>query len=211
MSVLLFDLDGTLIDSAVGITRCLEHAFARLDHPPPAPESLRAWIGPPLRTSFGAVFGVADPRVEQAVEHYRERFETHGWCEHHVYAGIAETVETLAAQGRRLAVVTSKNEPHARRIIDHLPFGHHFEAVIGASADGRIGEKTELVALALSTLKLDPADCWMIGDRHFDVVGARANGVRPAGVLWGFGDEPELREAGAERLLREPSEVLELA
>ena len=124
-ATLFFDLDGTLIDSAVGITRCIAHALTQLEHPVPSEEELRGWIGPSLRTSFMPLLG--DPaRVEVAVEHYLERFESHGWLEHQVYDGIGEAIEALHADGYRLAVVTAKNEPHARRILAHLPFGHRF-------------------------------------------------------------------------------------
>ena len=204
--VLFFDLDGTLIDSAVGITRCVAHALTRMEHPVPPEQELRRWIGPALRTSFGPLFG--DPqRVEQAVAFYRERFDTHGWQEHDVYAGIGEVVQALHAAGHRMAIVTAKNEPHARRIIAHLPFGHCFEDVIGATLDGSRSHKPELIAEALRRLNLQPAQCWMIGDRHMDIEGANHHGMRNVGVLWGFGGEAELTAAGAMHLAATPAEL----
>jgi Predicted phosphatases len=110
--VLFFDLDGTLIDSAVGITRCVAHALECMQHPVPPQEELRRWIGPALRTSFAPLFHDAQ-RVEQAVLHYRERFESHGWREHEIYPDIGDVVQELHAAGHLLAVVTAKNEPHA--------------------------------------------------------------------------------------------------
>jgi len=203
---LFFDLDGTLIDSAVGITRCVAYALDQLRHPVPPEAELRRWIGPPLRTSFMPL--LQDPvRVERAVEHYRARFESHGWAEHDVYAGIGEAIEALHARGHRLAIVTAKNEPHARKIIAHLPFGHRFDDVIGASLDGRLSHKQELIAEAMRRLSLAPAQCWMIGDRHMDIDGARHHGMRNIGVLWGFGGEAELRGAGADRLAAAPAEL----
>ena len=208
-STLFFDLDGTLIDSAVGITRCVAHALAQLDHPVPPEAELRRWIGPPLRTSFAPL--LVDPElVERAVSHYRERFESHGWKEHQVFAGIGETLDTMHASGHRLAVVTAKNEPHARKILAHLPFGHYFEDIIGATPDGMLSHKPELIAEALRRLSVDPADCWMIGDRHMDIEGARHHAMRSIGVLWGFGGEAELRNAGADRLAAEPPQLLAL-
>lgn len=203
---LFFDLDGTLIDSAVGITRCVTHALERMQHPVPPPAELLRWIGPSLRTSFAPL--LRDPlRVEEAVGHYRERFERHGWAEHEVYAGIGDAIDALHAAGHRLAVVTAKNEPHARRIVGHLPFGHRFDDVIGATADGRLSDKPELIAEALQRLSLSPGECWMIGDRHMDIDGARHHGMRNIGVLWGFGGEAELRAAGADRLAATPAEL----
>lgn len=206
MAAIFLDLDGTLIDSAVGITRCAAHALEQMGEPVPPQAELRRWIGPPLRDSFGPLLGDA-ARTEQAVQHYRDRFESHGWAEHEVYAGIGEAVLALAAAGHRLAVVTAKNEPHARKIIAHLPFGHVFEDIIGATPCGRLSHKPELIAEALSRLSLSPVDSWMVGDRHMDIDGANHHGMRSVGVLWGFGGEAELRDAGATRLVSCPSEL----
>lgn len=204
MAVLLFDLDGTLIDSALGITRCAAHAFERVGAPVPDEATLRTWIGPPLRDSFAPLLGDAE-RVEEAVLHYRERYETHGWTEHRVYDGIGEAVEALHAAGHRLAVVTAKNEPHARKIVAHLPFGHRFEDVTGATPDGRLSHKPELIAEALGRLGVEAAACTMIGDRRMDMEGAVHHGMRGVGVLWGFGSADELRTAGAALLVERPS------
>ncbi len=206
MTTLFFDMDGTLIDSAVGITRCVEHALVRMGLPVPPEPELRRWIGPALRTSFGPLLN-DDARVEEAVLHYRDRFETHGWAEHEVYAGIGETIESLHAAGHRLAVVTAKNEPHARKIVDHLPFGHCFVDVVGATLDGSISHKDELIAEALRRFDLAADECWMIGDRRMDIEGARHHGMRNIGVLWGFGGEVELRGAGALHLVSTPHEL----
>lgn len=203
VAVLLFDLDGTLIDSALGITRCAAHAFEQLGAPVPDETILRSWIGPPLRDSFAPLLGDA-ARVEQAVSHYRDRFEAVGWTEHLVYDGIADAIEALHAAGHRLAVVTAKNEPHARKILGHLPFGHRFDDITGATADGRLSHKPELIAEALGRLGVEAADCTMIGDRRMDMEGAAHHGMRGVGVLWGFGSREELQAAGASHLVESP-------
>lgn len=204
MRTLLFDLDGTLIDSAVGITRCAAHAFERLGEPVPDDATLRGWIGPPLRDSFAPLLGDAE-RVEQAVLLYRERYETHGWAEHQVYGDIPEALAALHAAGHRLAVVTAKNEPHARKIVASLPFGHLFDDVTGATPDGRLSHKPQLIAEALARLGVEAAGCMMIGDRRMDIEGAVHHGMPGLGVLWGFGSEDELRGAGASQLARAPA------
>lgn len=206
---LFFDLDGTLIDSAVGITQCVAHALTQMSQPVPPQEELRRWIGPSLRTSFAPLFN--DPeKVEQAVTYYRERFDVVGWREHEVYAGIGQVVQDLHARGHRLAIVTAKNEPHARRIVEHLPFGACFEDVIGATIDGSRSEKPQLVAEALRRLQLPAQQCWMIGDRRMDIEGARHHQMRNVGVLWGFGDAAELQAAGAQHLATAPQALLSL-
>ncbi|MEO6064353.1 MAG: HAD hydrolase-like protein [Lysobacterales bacterium] len=208
-SVLLFDLDGTLIDSFDGITRCIAHAFAQLDEPGPELAALRDWIGPPLRDSFGEWFGdPMDARIETAVAHYRTRFDCVGWKEHTIYDGIHELINELAARGHRMAVVTAKNEPHAQRIVEHLPFGQHFETVVGATLDTSRSDKTELIAEALERLAAAPGQCTMLGDRRFDIDGARDHGMHAIGISWGYGSAEELARAGADNVVASPSELL---
>ncbi len=210
---LFFDLDGTLIDSAVGITGCVADALEKLGEPVPDATALRRWIGPSLRTSFRQLFddgglGHAE-RIERAVELYRARFDAVGWSEHTIYPGIERAVRALHAAGHRLAVVTAKYQLHAERIVAHLPFGALFETVSGASPDGRIGEKPELIAAALVHMRVSPEQCWMIGDRRMDIDGARHHGMRSVGVLWGFGEAVELRDAGATYLCAEPAGLVQ--
>lgn len=208
-ATLFFDMDGTLIDSEVGITTCIAYALQKMDHPVPSQETLLGWIGPSLRTTFAPLFGDAE-RVEQAVAFYRERFDVEGWREHTIYPDIEAVVRALHERGHRLAVVTAKNEPHARRIVEHLPFGDLFEDVIGSTMDGSRSSKPQLVGEALHRLQLVPERCWMIGDRRMDIEGARYHGLRSVGVLWGFGGEQELTEAGAGQLARDPAHLLAL-
>jgi len=206
MALLFFDMDGTLINSEIGITRCVAHALTQMGLEVPSEAELRRWIGPSLRTSFAPLLR-DDAKVEEAVLHYRDRFEALGWAEHEVYDGIAETVEALHAAGHRLAVVTAKNEPHARKIAAHLPFGHRFVDIVGATVDGSRSDKPELIAEALRRFDAPAEECWMIGDRRMDIEGALHHGMRHVGVLWGFGGEAELRAAGARQLATRPDEL----
>lgn len=209
MAVLFFDLDGTLIDSAIGITRCVAYALEKSGEPIPPEHELRRWIGPPLRDSFGPLLQ-DDEKTEAAVVFYRERFETHGWAEHDIYEGIHVVIETLAERGYRLAVVTAKNAGHARKIIEHLPFGHHFEMISGASLDGRISYKSQLIQIAMESMQVDAKDCVMIGDRHMDIEGAQHHQMSSVGVLWGFGGVEELSQARPSHLIERPEQLLTL-
>lgn len=209
-ATLFFDMDGTLIDSEPGIVGGIVHTFDRLGQMLPSMDQLRGWIGPPLRDSFHERFGGDEAMVEQALALYRERYDSVGWTEHSVFPGIAEVIPALQAAGHRMAVVTSKNERFARRIVEHLPFGGCFEEVVGASDDGARRFKPDLVAEALRRTHLTPADCIMIGDRRMDIEGARAHGLRSIGVLWGFGDEAELTRAGADVLAQHPADLPKL-
>ncbi|MFT4247188.1 MAG: HAD hydrolase-like protein [Pseudomonas sp.] len=207
LPALFFDLDGTLIDSEPGIIGGLVHAFGQMGQPVPPMAQLRDWIGPPLRDSFQQHFDGDPVRVAQALALYREYYDRVGWTEHSVFDGIPTAIAALRGAGHRLAVVTSKNERAARRIIEHLPFGEGFEDVIGASDDGARRFKVDLIAEALRRLSLQPAQCTMIGDRRMDVEGANAHGMRSVGVLWGFGDAAELRAAGAGALAGAPADL----
>lgn len=204
----LFDLDGTLIDSEIGILGCVRHALTQLGVEHPA--ELRHWIGPPLRHSFAPLLDHDHDRIEQAVEHYHERFHTIGWREHSVYPGIDGMMERLHAAGHTLAIVTSKPEQHARPIVEHLPFGPAFSRLYGPDPANPHSEKASMIAAALRDFGTEPAQAVMIGDRHFDIDGAVANRVRGIGVLWGFGSRAELEKARAHALAHDPQHLAEL-
>ncbi|PPU76514.1 HAD family hydrolase [Xanthomonas cucurbitae] len=209
-ATLFFDLDGTLVDSEAGIVASIAHAFERVGQPCPPPQTLRAWIGPPLRDSFTECFPDDPALVQRALAIYRERYDAVGWTELRVFDGIGEVVTGLQRAGHRLAVVTSKNERYARRIVEHLPFGACFEEVIGASEDGERRFKPDLIAEALRRLDIAKTGCVMIGDRRMDIEGANHHGLHSIGVLWGFGDAAELRAAGAGALARTPAELMQV-
>lgn len=209
-ALLLFDLDGTLIDSSAGIFASMEHAFSRVGAALPSRERMRAWIGPPLRQSFPLVVGDDPQRIELTVAHYRERYDAVGWNEHTVYPGIGTAIEALARSGAQLAVVTTKVEHYARRIVEHLPFGAHFTRVYGADTNSVHSEKAAMIAAALRDFDTRADHAAMIGDRHFDIDGARANGVRGVGVTWGFGSIEELHAAGAQAIAHAPADLVQL-
>jgi phosphoglycolate phosphatase len=210
MKLVLFDLDGTLIDSEIGIVTSIEYALEKLGAPIPSREELRKWIGPPLRATFPLALGGDAEKVERAVALYRERFQDIGWREHVVYPGIADALVALVRRGLRLAVVTSKPDLYAGRIVASLPFGAHFEQVYAVGAGSAHSEKASLIARALDEFGIAPDDAAMIGDRHFDIEGALANRVRAVGVTWGFGDRAELESAGAHAIAESPQQLLAL-
>jgi phosphoglycolate phosphatase len=207
MRLVLFDLDGTLIDSEAGIVGTLEHVFRQMKRSAPSREALRAWIGPPLRHSFPLVLGENESLVDEAIALYRDRFEAIGWSEHTIYDGVADVIDAAHARGDRLAIVTTKVVHQARRIVEHLPFGAHFAQVYGPQPGSRQSEKAGMIAQALKDFGASCEQATMIGDRHFDIDGARANGVRSIGVSWGFGSIDELRSAGADLIVDTPAEL----
>jgi phosphoglycolate phosphatase len=203
----LFDLDGTLIDSEIGIFAGVRHSLAAVGAEAPDDAALRSWVGPPLRVSYAAILGDDSERIEAAVAAYGDRFRDVGWSEHTVYEGIPELIASLAGAGHRLAVVTSKPLPHAGPIIAHLPFGHMFERVYAPDLSTSHSEKATMIAAALADFGQAPEDSVMIGDRLYDMEGAVANGVRGIGVLWGFGAREELERAGAWKVVGKPADI----
>jgi phosphoglycolate phosphatase len=192
----LFDLDGTLTDPKVGITRSIQHALRKRGRPVPDADSLESFIGPPLEQSFRERFAMSPDDARQAVADYREYFADTGLFENAVYPGIPELLQSLRAGGVRLALATSKPTPFAERILAHFALAPHFSAVVGSFLDGRRVEKRELIAAALATLDgVDRERVAHVGDRRHDIEGARANGVVAIAVGWGYGSRDELLAA----------------
>jgi phosphoglycolate phosphatase len=206
----LFDLDGTLIDSQAGILGSLRHAFERIGAPLPETDVLRSWIGPPFHDTFPQVLGDDAQRIEAAIAHYREHYSATGWAQHELYPGVAEVIADLGALGSKVAIVTTKFATYAQRIAEHLPYAAHIARVYGSEAGVKQSAKAQKIAQALSDFGIAHDDAVMIGDRHFDIDGARANHVRGIGVAWGFGSEQELRDAGAHAIAHSPAELGEI-
>ncbi len=200
---LLFDLDGTLTEPKLGITRCIQYALEQMGQVAPSEAELLRFIGPPLSQTFASFLGDGDDvRVSQAVGLYRQRFAEVGMYENEVFVGMDETLSTLVVEGHRLFVATSKPHFFATKILHHFDLARHFEAIHGAEMDGTRQDKADLIAYILQTEELSAAQTAMIGDRKHDILGAVANGVTGIGVLWGYGGASELTDAGAAYLVR---------
>jgi len=209
LDAIFFDLDGTLTDPKPGITRSIQYALQKLDHPTIPTEDELTWcIGPPLRASFVRLLG-ADHSADHAVACYRERFSDVGLYENGVYDGIREVLALLGAAGHRLFVATSKPHVYAERIVAHFGLRDHFERVFGSELDGTRVDKSDLLAYALQETSVDPTRTVMIGDRSHDMVGARNNGIAGIGVLYGYGSRAELLEAGARQVCATPAAILD--
>ena len=206
----LFDLDGTLTDPAEGITNALMHAQRRLGREVSPREDLFVFIGPPLIETFMSEWGLSREESEQALVYYREHFGTKGLFENVPYEGIGDCLARLKEAGLRLFVATSKPEPLSLRILEHFDLIKYFEAVAGSTMDEQRTKKGEVIAYALDTYALDPAETVMVGDRKHDVIGARENGVPCVGVLYGYGSRTELMEAGAAALAADLNQLTAL-
>ena len=187
--LVLFDLDGTLTDSAVGIVASFRHALkavgSEVDSDLPEGDLARRIVGPPMHQTLNAM-GLGE-HADNAIAAYRADYTTRGWSMNSLFDGIPQLLTDLQAAGVRLAVATSKAEPTARRILTHFGLDHYFEVIAGASPDGTRAEKADVVAHALAQLQPLPDRVLMVGDRRHDVDGAATHGIDTVVVGWGYG------------------------
>jgi len=203
----LFDLDGVLVDSRTAFARSINAALVAHGLPERADDELHTYLGPPLHRTFAALGGV-DAQIDALVLSYRARYRTTMAQESAVFAGIPEALEALA-EVMPLVVATSKSQALAEPLLEQLGLRDCFQAVHGPSLQARDEAKSLTIARALEGLPHARRPV-MVGDRKFDVLGARAHGLPCVGVLWGIGSEQELREAGAAALVSAPEELPEL-
>lgn len=205
----LFDLDGTVTESGIGITRSAAYALEKHGILEQDSEKLNRFVGPPLIQSFMELYGFSPEEARQAVEDYREYYAVKGIYENRVYDGVVPLLEGLKSAGMQCVLATSKPEPYAVKILEYFGLSDYFAAVAGATMDEQRTGKAEVIAYALE--KLEPGcRAVMIGDREHDIRGARANGLPCIGVLYGYGSREELTAAGADALAASPAELLEL-
>ena len=211
-AAVLFDLDGTLTDSAPGIQRSTREALRRINaedggnRPIPAESELGWMVGPPLLESFATLAG--HESADRMLELYCERYDTIGIFENKLYDGVAAALGQLRARGDRLFVATSKRQVDAQRVLEHFGLDSYFDGVYGANSDGRGAEKSAVLAAVIAGARLEASPrVVMIGDRRYDALGARAVGIPAIGALWGYGDRAELAEAGADPIIESPRDI----
>lgn len=195
---ILFDLDGTLTNPALGITNSLAYALEKFNIEVTDKKELYRFIGPPLQDSFENFYHFSKEDSLKAVDFYRDYFRHKGLYENEVYQGIPDLLERLKAQGKKLLVATSKPEEFARQILKHFDLYNNFDFIASASMDGSRRLKGDVIAHALTSAQVsDLSATIMIGDREHDIIGAKKNGLDAIGVLYGFGNREELKKAGA--------------
>lgn len=185
--LVIFDLDGTLTDSAAGIVASFRHALNHIGAAEPEGDLAAQIVGPPMDDTFRAM--ELGEQTEDAIAAFRAEYGARGWAMNSLFDGIDPLLADLRAAGIRLAVATSKFEPTAQRILAHFELDQHFEVVAGATADGTRGTKAEVLAHALAQLQPLPERVLMVGDRSHDVDGAAAHGIDTVVVGWGYGQD----------------------
>lgn len=192
--VVLFDLDGTLSDPKIGITKSVQHALQKAGVMVNDLDELEPFIGPPLQVSFQEIYGFNDTQITQAIRDYRERFTERGMFENKLYEDIPALLAHLKQQGYILTIATSKPTVFAEQIIKYFQLESYFDLVVGSHLDGSRSAKGEIIAEVLQQLDSYPKEQFiMIGDRKYDLIGARENQIDAIGVTYGFGSLEELK------------------
>lgn len=209
----LFDLDGTLTDPALGITNSIMYALEKMGRDIPPRESLYRFIGPPLISSFCEFCGMSEAEAREALRLYREYFSVKGLFENEVYPDIPCALGKIRNSGAKLLVATSKPEQYSRQILEHFSLETYFDIICGATMDEKRVKKADIISYALDSAGITEERrdrVIMVGDRLHDIEGARENKIRSLGVLWGYGSRDELRDAGADYIAADTGEMIKI-
>lgn len=196
--VILFDLDGTITDPKIGITKSFQYALQHFGIQVDNLDALEPVIGPPLKKSFSEFYHLPEEQIESAIEKYRERFSTVGLYENEIYDGMENLLKELSEAGYTLEIASSKPTVFVEKICEHFKIKQYFTHIVGSFLDGRRGEKEEVVEEAIRLSKATPDHIIMVGDRIYDVIGAHKKEIAVIGVSYGYGGRKELEEAGAD-------------
>lgn len=196
IKTVVFDMDGTLIDSSEGVTKSVNYALKHYGKEVEELTKLNCCIGPPLIYSFTKFFGMTEEEAREAIDIYRERYDTIGVFECRLFPDIVPCMEELRNKGYRIALGSSKPEEMCRKILDHFNITKYFDDITGATKDGRIDTKEEVLRELIRREGGDASGMILIGDTIYDVEGAASVGIKTIAVSFGFGDMVEMRKAG---------------
>lgn len=211
LKYVFFDLDGTVFNSELGITESVKYALRKFGIEEADTESLRRFIGPPLKTSFMEYYGFSEDKAIQAVSVYREYYSEKGIFQGTVYPDMEKLLEFINQEEMYAVLATSKPEAFAKRILEHTGLDKYFTFIAGATFDEKRNEKYDVIVYALETLDIsDRSAVLMVGDRKYDIEGAKAAGISSAGVLYGFGSEDEFKAAGADHIAADVNALIEI-
>lgn len=208
---ILFDLDGTLTDPAVGITNSIMYSLKKYNIKVDDRSELYKFIGPPLLESFMKYYGFTEEEGKKAIEYYREYFGVKGLFENIIYDGIKDLLKSLKDNGKILLVATSKPQVFAEQILVHFKLDKYFSFIAGSNLDGTRIKKAEVIEYALEGLNItELTKTIMVGDREHDIRGAKTIGIKSIGVLYGYGSKEELVNAGADYIVQSVSEIKDI-
>ncbi|MBQ0092900.1 MAG: HAD-IA family hydrolase [Clostridiales bacterium] len=210
-SCYLFDLDGTLVDTTEGVIKCIDHALKHFGLPIEDTVPFGYYMRPPLFESFTKFAGLSEQDARTAIEIYRERYDTLGKKECFVPDGIEEILQGLCGQGKQLAVSTSKLETAAVEVLERFGLAKYFATVSGSDPEEKVSSKEAVIEQALDRLGVtDKSRVLMIGDRKYDILGAKKCGIRSLGLYAGAAEPGEMENAGADYVAHSVAEMKSL-
>ncbi len=209
--VILFDLDGTLSDPRLGITRCVQYGLRKMGIDEPDLEKLNDFIGPPLQETFAEQYHFSEDEIKQVIGYYRERFKEVGMFENELYPEVMELLSELQSSSCKLVVATSKPTVFAEEILTYFKIDAFFDMVVGSYLDGTRSAKTEIIEAVMEEFKdFYKSDFVMIGDRKHDIVGAKNVGIDSVGVTYGYGTMEELLQVNPTYIVHSVKELREI-
>ena len=209
-NIIYFDLDGTISDSAPGIIDSVKYALSYFRIDEKDEKKLNLFIGPPLFDAFSAVYGMTKEDADRAVEKYRENYNKNGAIYNfNIYDGVEDMLKALKKASKKLYIATAKPTEFAKKILDRADLSKYFDNIYGASFDETRRTKTAVIEYAIKENNHKKSDILMVGDRENDVTGAKNNGIDVLGVLYGYGSQEELKDAGCKNIVKTPKEVAE--
>ena len=208
---ILFDLDGTITDPKIGITKGIQYALNKFDIKVDNLDELCKFIGPPLKDSFREFYGFDEEKIEEAIGYYREYYKEKGIFENYVYDNFEKLLQLLKFKRKTLIVATSKPTVFAEKILEHFNLKKYFDFISGSNLDGTRGNKDEVIKYALEQNNiLDLSKVVMVGDRKYDIIGAKKIGIESVGVLYGYGNLEEMKECEADYIAKDVFELMEI-
>lgn len=193
---IFFDLDGTVTDSGPGIVKSVQYALRCYGIDEPDLDKLNSFVGPPLYKSFMNYLDCSEEEAKEAVECYREYYAENGLYDNKLYDGIESLLYNLKEKGYKIILASSKPRIYVKRILSYFRIMRYFDYVEGSELDSQRTDKGELLAYVLKKWDLRPEESVMIGDRKYDIEGAKANGMDSIAVGYGYGSVDELSAAG---------------
>lgn len=205
---IIFDLDGTIIDSGLGIKNGIIYSLKSIGIQNVEENILNKFIGPPLKDSYMRFFDLSEEKAKDMVNKYREYYSEQGIYEAYIYEGIEEVIKNLKEKENEIILATSKPEIFAKKVLNHFNLMDYFNFVGGATLDHKITHKNEVLQYVLKEYYINPQNGFMIGDTKFDILGGKLFDLNTIGVTYGYGSLEELKKANADNIVNKPEEIL---
>lgn len=208
----IFDFDGTVCETAPGIVKSARYALEAFGYSVPEDDKeLEFFIGPPLLVTFQERFGADAQTAMELVKKYRERYTNQGVYESNLYKGIDNLLAALKKDGLKIGIASSKPQKYVETLLERFNVMKYFDCVCGVSFTADCESKASIISRCMASLAAQPEEVFMVGDKRYDIEGAKANGMLSVGVLWGYGTKFEFIEAGADFIADKPGDVESIA